>query len=1706
MLQTTVTQSTISSVQKLLHNMPRTLNESYEQSFATLPQDGWLQSALRWIVLAVRPLSKQELAVAVALDESNGQPFELLKDYISVNIIADLLRVAGSLIKIIDNQVFPFHRTLRDYLSLSNILRGGCHGTQNLGCDKHADDDPHLKILTQCLDYVRNVERSSLESKIEPAYIYASEEAHPGALEAAGIVTQLAQQTAQGSPQGPTVFDTQQSFLNYACLYWPEHYKLLKGESKEVASQKVFQFLEEARRVTFWAREYTRSARSLLTQDVNLDTRLKIVCYFGLVDLLQSSFDSVKSDEVNSDEIRCALGLAAGQGHLEVVKFFTDNKITHDEALGLAAANGFDNVMSLLATKLSIEQTNKVGYTPLHQAACRGHQKVVHFLLSEQADLEKKTPQGLTALHVACQTGQTSIVQMLINNKANLTAEDKEGYDGLKLAAQAGFSEIVHELLNKGVDPRKPSKDGDTALHLAAKFGHPNTVDFLLEKLPDAVDRNKSKYSPLHLAAEAGYLNIVKKLLLNRKLYDIPEMTHVSDDESDSLETTFVFKLDDARTPLQLAAKNGHLYVVEELLRGLQNSPCNCAIALFLAATNGRSEVVLQLLGYGIPKIAVDTDRNTGLHNAAKAGHVHVVSFLSGVPDFIVDPKNGRDWTPLHMASASGNLETVEELLNLKANVKYVTDTNETPLQLAAAAGHRLTTRKLIRELHDTPKLRDEQGRIAFSLAAEHGHTAVAEELILAGVRLESPLHDGRLVAKCEILRILLRHEQWRCEEPAKGSLHTPLHLAVISNSLESVKLLLSASVDLNARDSDKKTPLFLAAEKGYGDIADTLILAGAELNADDKEGRTPLYVASFFGHLSIVQVLLGSKDPIRQVDVEKRASRGWTPLHAAHDNSQITKLLLRANATVDCRTQNTKSTPLSMAVIKYYSVAAILLQHKADPNVTDTDGETSVHRAVLCKKALRMVKLLASYGAKLDVQRKDKSTPLHLAANNGDLPLVDYLLKEGAVAENVSEMFGTALTAAAEGGNIAVAKRILTEGIDVNATGGAYHTALQAAAHNGRAAMVDLLLEKQANVNLRHGSNRTALEAAIEQGYWRIALNLLDHRAEFNATETEGTSPLQMAIRSSLGLIVQRLINDGADVNCDGSIEESPLCLAVVSEDESMFKMILEAKPNLRTKFKDGSSPLSCAVKRNKSSMVQALLDAGVRDQRALEDAVSIGNISIVDMFLKVLEKPISEIHIAGSRSLVHLSIEKGQVEVLRALVERGADLSVKDKYGRAVLAYAIYLGRDSIINYLLKLHDVDNNVIDVNDIDQYGLTPLGWAVIKQSACVRELIKKGGDVNHLDREGKTPLIYACITDQKETVQILIQGKADASVRDHRGRGALYWASRQASVEVFNSIRDILTKNDQYNERCAGALCAAIASRRNYFVDKLLQENPTIWKIPAGEGWTPIYTAKQYGNDDLVLRMRREGEEEGGEEEEISPKPDNYPTRWSDLDRSLELRLEEAGTVITVVGQPNNNIRTFAAVRADFAMVPIPELQNVYYFEVTIEKSGGPGSWGIGFTEEHTDLNTMLGWPESSWGYHGDDGDSFAEGLSRNYGPIYGEGAVIGCGINFDKNIAFYTKNGKILGQAFTDIRGKLYPAISVDKRMVGSRARTNFWKSNGPEFNYTGSLIALQTFTQSNSPYETLVREPNADGLEMELELKELSQENDAVIVNVSL
>ncbi|KAF7722732.1 hypothetical protein EC973_002825 [Apophysomyces ossiformis] len=148
-----------------------------------------------------------------------------------------------------------------------------------------------------------------------------------------------------------------------------------------------------------------------------------------------------------------------------------------------------------------------------------------------------------------------------------------------------------------------------------------------------------------------------------------------------------------------------------------------------------------------------------------------------------------------------------------------------------------------------------------------------------------------------------------------------------------------------------------------------------------------------------------------------------------------------------------------------------------------------------------------------------------------------------------------------------------------------------------------------------------------------------------------------------------------------------------------------------------------------------------------------------------------------------------------------------------------------------------------------------------------------------------------------------------------------------------------------------------------------------------------------------------------------------------------------------------------ATVRANFPMRP---QCGIFYFEIEILSQG----CDIGFCWSVHGVGQQLETGrEHAWRYHASDGHIYSgTNTSKSYGPSFGTGDVIGCGIDFRDMTAFYTKNGVHLGIAFHNIKGgMIFPTVGFES--PGDRIHTNF---GGNEFLFDISQYLKDEKTRS--------------------------------------
>ncbi|XP_076161639.1 85/88 kDa calcium-independent phospholipase A2-like isoform X2 [Ptiloglossa arizonensis] len=203
---------------------------------------------------------------------------------------------------------------------------------------------------------------------------------------------------------------------------------------------------------------------------------------------------------------------------------------------------------------------------------------------------------------------------------------------------------------------------------------------------------------------------------------------------------------------------------------------------------------------------------------------------------------------------------------------------------------------------------------------------------------------------------------------------NTVYHYAATSTK----KIILALGADLpnslNSRNSDGHTPMHVACLNNKPECVKALLLIGADVNIPASEGQpsSPGYVGD----------LLHSKLNILHAEDIKF---GGTPLHWSLSR-EVINALIEMNCDIDAQNFDGRTALHIMAMRKRLPCIVALLSHMASVNIVDKDGNTPLHLAVT-EGTLPIVQTLIGFGADIDAENWKSETPRHrvnIESNDG--------------------------------------------------------------------------------------------------------------------------------------------------------------------------------------------------------------------------------------------------------------------------------------------------------------------------------------------------------------------------------------------------------------------------------------------------------------------------------------------------------------------------------------------------------------------------------------------------------------------------------------------------------------------------------------------------------------------------------------------------
>ncbi|OAP54476.1 hypothetical protein AYL99_11577 [Fonsecaea erecta] len=363
-------QCYLPEVEEKLRTLPHGLDGYYERMLHQISQQGQHQEiiarVIRWVAMAVRPLTLVELSIATDIlpTESHSQKQEMMESYVNR---------CGYFLKVNHGTVSLIHQSARDYLT--RIHRD--QGAPRFSLFRIDEAEAHLQIAQTCLKYIQGGFRG-----VNPF---------------AGGRTIINLGRSQPNLESPEV----QAFplLQYAALNWAEH---ARCSSREAAifdlSEPFFQAKSPVRQT--WLHSYWRTTMPDWPPPDESFGLIHMSSFFGLKAMMEA--------------------LLARENPLKRIFSSTVNQKSDLDMMPLhwAVRNGHESVAKLLVDHGADIDAKGYGLTPLIWAVRNGRESIAKMLLDHNAEINEKG-YGMTALHWAAREGRESFVRLLLDRGAD---------------------------------------------------------------------------------------------------------------------------------------------------------------------------------------------------------------------------------------------------------------------------------------------------------------------------------------------------------------------------------------------------------------------------------------------------------------------------------------------------------------------------------------------------------------------------------------------------------------------------------------------------------------------------------------------------------------------------------------------------------------------------------------------------------------------------------------------------------------------------------------------------------------------------------------------------------------------------------------------------------------------------------------------------------------------------------------------------------------------------------------------------------------------------------------------------------------------------------------------------------------------------------------------------------------------------------------
>ena len=214
-----------------------------------------------------------------------------------------------------------------------------------------------------------------------------------------------------------------------------------------------------------------------------------------------------------------------------------------------------------------------------------------------------------------------------------------------------------------------------------------------------------------------------------------------------------------------------------------------------------------------------------------------------------------------------------------------------------------------------------------------------------------------------------------------------------------------------------------------------------------------------------------------------------------------------------------------------------------------------------------------------------------------------------------------------------------------------------------------------------------------------------------------------------------------------------------------------------------------------------------------------------------------------------LQLAASRGEIELIKEILDKGADINEKNKHGKTALMLAAGNGRMEATNLLLER----NAIIDAQEVD--GMTALMMAASDgKTETVKLLVDNGANVNITNNYGATAMTNAAFFNHPESVKAILSSKQ--KVNTDTNENALLIAAGLGLGEIIQMLVDYGVDVNARGKNGRTPLMAAVEFN-HIDAAKVLLKNKANPKAQDSEGESIMSIAKDKGNNEIIALLNK---------------------------------------------------------------------------------------------------------------------------------------------------------------------------------------------------------------------------------------------------------